>query len=278
MTLKVAIITAVLTLTITSLSLAQFTWGSPDEESTEEERSARIAAQKRSLEEAAKAVDPGLRKAAIEEKLHAGSRNEAREELMDTLVSREYPGISSWAARQLIKLAEADGTLSQVIAELKSRDPGDHPHLKRAIAEGYVKLKQWPEVVGVYEEIIADNPADAAARSRLTDYYLLAGRPDKIIPDLEARITANPGDKAAGDLLLRAYVQAKQKDKALALYKKRIKAAPSSPGLRGRYAQALEDLGMLSQSLREWEKAAELDPANAFFQRKAEDVAGRLNR
>lgn len=88
---------------------------------------------------------------------------------------------------------------------------------------------------------------------------------DAVIAILEPKIVANPDDRASSDILVRAYVGAKKSDEAVALYNKKIAKEPNSPGLRGRYAQALSALGMLQESLAQWSAAFQLDPKNLLF-------------
>jgi pentatricopeptide repeat protein len=115
-------------------------------------------------------------------------------------------------------------------------------------------------------------PNDSVLQTRLNDYYILAGQFDKAIARLEPIVLANPGDEYHSDILLNAYVNARMEDKALALFKKRLEREPRSAGLTARYAQALETFGQKSEAIKQWEKAAQLDPSNGFFVRRANDL------
>ena len=198
---------------------------------------------------------------------------------MEQIVTGDnYNYLKEWATRELYKKAHGDGTMKQVLEHLKAqslKDPGNMA-LKKSIAEGHVSMRDWKSVVEIYEDMARSGSGDPAVQTRLIDYYILAGQPDKAIAKLEPLVEKSPGDRYNSDILMNAYVKAGMKDKALALFKKRVDADPGSPGLLGSYAQALEDFGLLNESLKEWQQAAKLDPTNRLFPMKAKEVADKI--
>lgn len=218
--------------------------------------------------------------ADVESLITEGKNEEAIETLTDIVAEGKHADIQEWGVLRLYSLADKKSEkVQEIVVALESKlqdDTGNVP-LKRAIAEGYVRLKDWGKVARIYEGLYADAPTDHTLKVRLIDSYILAGEADRAVPMLEPIVQQNPNDRYFSDLLLNAYVAAGMKDKALALYQKRVAAKPNSAGLRGRYAQTLQNYGLLKESLVQWKKAAELDPSNPFFGRKIKELTDLTN-
>jgi predicted Zn-dependent protease len=216
----------------------------------------------------------------IDALIKAGKKDDAISALEDTVAAAKFADIQEASVLDLYTLAEQDTVkIQEIISDLETRllSDADNVPLKRAIAEGYVRLKDWNKVAGIYEGLHAQNTQDYSLKIRLIDAYSLSGQGSKAVILLEPIVQQNPDDKYFSDLLLTAYVGSGMKDKALALYQQRVAAKPTSPGLRGRYAQTLQDFGLLKESLVQWKKAAELDPSNPFFIKRTTEVTELLN-
>lgn len=211
-----------------------------------------------------------LQRAKIKSHLDKGDKAQAIKALKEAVTSKDTKDISDWATTELYNLAQAEGEVPAVVSDLEktaAQSPNDI-ELQRAVAEGYVRERDWTKVVSIYEELVTKNPADSTLSTRLVDYYILAKQYDKVITKLEPIVNANPNDSYHSDTLLNAYVGAKDSGKAIALFKKRLAQEPNSPGMHARYAQALADFGMAKESAQEWEKAYDLDPSNPYFRMK----------
>ena len=214
------------------------------------------------------------KKAAIQDLMAKGQDDRVIDDLTDVVTSPKYHEIKEWANLELWNKAQRTGKLDKVVKDLErsaGKNSKDIP-LQRSIAEGYLRLRDFNKVVSVYEELVNQDSTDPVLQTRLTDYYILAGQYDKAIARLEPIVTENPNDEYHSDILLNAYVSANMEDKALALFKKRLDRDPKSPGLTARYAQALETFGRTNEAIKEWEKAAQFDPSNGFFARRAADL------
>lgn len=217
---------------------------------------------------------------SVDALIKSGKKDDAISALIDTVAAGKFADIQDAVVLDLYALAEKDtAKIQQIVSELEAKllTDADNVALKRAIAEGYVRLKDWSKVAGIYEGLHAQNPGDHSLKVRLIDAYSLSGQGAKAVVMLEPIVEKNPGDRYFSDLLLTAYIGSGMKDKALALYQQRVAAKPNSPGLRGRYAQTLQDFGLLKEALVQWKKAAELDPSNPFFVKKTTEVTETLN-
>ena len=214
------------------------------------------------------------KKTAIMDYVANGDEGQAMEELEGILGSTEYQDLKEWAQLELFNRAQANGQLANVIANLEKSalKNSNDVLLQRAIAEGYLRQRNFTKVISIYEDLARKNPKDGVVQSRLTDYYILGKEFDKAIARLEPAVEEDPNNDYNSDLLMNAYTQAGMQDKSLALFKKRLDKEPNSPGLRARYAQALQDFGMLDASAKEWEQAYNLDKRNLFFKQRAGEI------
>jgi len=200
----------------------------------------------------------------------AGNASDNALELLTQIISSDsFKDIKDWAVIQYYGLSQNKGGIDAGVKKLEAiAGQADNVSLERGIAEGYVRLGDWAKVAGIYENLVKSNPDDPVLVTRLIDAYMFNKNYDAVIAILEPKVTANPDDVASSDILARAYVGAQRSDDAVALYKKKVAKYPNSPGLRGRYAQALVDLGMVEASLPEWNTAFQLDPRNLLFKQR----------
>lgn len=221
-----------------------------------------------------------LKKKNVADFMAKGQEDNAIKELEDAIASDQYTDIKEWATLELYQVAVKKNVVAEVVADLQKAETQNSTNIeiKKAIAEGYVRERDWSKVVVIYEDLAKKAPDDHTYKTRLTDYYILAGQFDKAIARLEPLVTANPNDSYNSDILANAYTQAGMSDKALALYKRKVDADPTSPGLRGRYAQALQNFGKYAEALAEWKKAYGLDPLNGFFKVKADEVTALMKK
>ncbi len=218
------------------------------------------------------------KRAAISETLASGDTKRAFDELKTVLrTANKYHAIKEWATLELMNRAQAEGALPAVTKDLEAAAGTSYGNvmLQRAVAEGYLRQRDFNKVIAIYEGLEKSEPKDYVIATRLNDYYILGKQYDKAIARLEPIVTANPGDNYHSDILMNAYVQAGMEDKALAIFKQRLDREPKSPGLRARYAQALQDFGRFRESATEWEKAAQLDPKNDFFKNRAVEIRAK---
>jgi len=230
---------------------------------------------KSQLQNPAPVVDESdAKRALISDYLSKGDEAGAMQALEEVISAPKYHNIKEWATLELLNRAQAKGQIPQVIANLEkgaAKNPDD-VLLQRAIAEGYLRLRDFNKVISIYENLEKKNPKDYVISTRLTDYYILGKQFDKAIARLEPIVNANPDDNYHSDILLNAYIQAGMEAKAMAIFKKRLEKEGNSPGFRARYAQALQDFGRLAEAIKEWDKAYELDPSNAFFKNRADSL------
>lgn len=216
----------------------------------------------------------------VETHLSNNRDNQASGVLKEILGSDKYEDIRGWANEEYYNLATEKGNIPDAIKELEklSKRAPKNKELKRSIAEGYVKLRDWNSVGAVYEDLLRDDPNDYVSFVRLIDAYMLQMNYTEVIRRLEPIVRTNPDDVANSDTLAHAYVGGGRQTEAINLYKKKIEKEPNSPGLRGRYAQALTNFGMPDEALKEWQKAYELDPENTFFKMRIDEVSGQLGK
>jgi tetratricopeptide (TPR) repeat protein len=214
------------------------------------------------------------KKAAIMDEFSKGNDAKAMGDLEGVLSTAKYEDLKEWAQLELYNRAQAGGELAKVTADLEKlaqKNPND-VLLQRAVAEGYLRQRNFAKVISIYEDLAKKNPKDSVIQIRLTGYYILGKEFDKAIARLEPAVNEDPENDYNSDLLLSCYTQAGMQDKALVLFKKRLDKDPDSPGLRARYAQALQDFGILDDSAKEWETAYNLDPRNLFFKQRAGEI------
>jgi len=233
------------------------------------------------LEEAAGLApdDPGIMRALIETDIALSAEDNALQKLVGVLSSDKFEGIKDWAAIEYYKLSGKKGGIQSAIDQLAAiKNSSDNLYLQRAIAEGYVRLRQWDKVAAIYTGLVQSHSDDPVLATRLVDAYMLGQNYEAAIAMLEPQVAANPENTGISDVLARAYVGAKKGEQAVALYKQKIAKNPSSPGLRGRYAQALLDLGMTEESLAEWQEASKLDGKNLLFKQRTAETYAELGR
>ncbi len=139
---------------------------------------------------------------------------------------------------------------------------------EEAQAEEYFRSQDWNKAVAAYESLLSKNPNDSVMFRRLIDAYMQAKNYEAVIQ----KLVPLGDNETYSNTLANAYVGAGRSTEAVALYKKKIEKDSGSPGLRGRYAQALTDFNMLDDALKEWQKAFELDPRNLLFKQRVAEI------
>lgn len=211
--------------------------------------------------------------------LQAGDKAKARDALIEIISSADFAGIKRWAAGEYYKLAEGDEGVEAAVERLeKMAGKGSkNNYLLGAIADGNARLRKWDKVTGAYTQMLGNDPADSITRTRLFDASMLSGDYDTVINALEPVVTGKADDIANSDLLAKAYTAAGRENEAIALYEKKMASRPT-PGLAGRYAQALMDFGRLEEAAAQWEAAFNMDPTNLYFKQKAAETYQELGR
>ena len=214
----------------------------------------------------------------VSEHLAKGEDADAMQVLEQILGASKYQDLKEWATIELFRMAQTKGQLPEVTAALEqaARSNPDDLMLQKAIAEGYLRMRDFNQVVAIYERLVKEHPEDPTLDSRLTDCYMLAKDFQAVIKRLEPILDEKELDPFNSDILLNAYTQAGLEPQALALFQKRLAMEPDAPGLRARYAQALQDFGRLDDSVKEWERVYALDPSNLMFKEKAAKVYQQL--
>lgn len=146
------------------------------------------------------------------------------------------------------KSAAAERGLARSLASQQKLDDAA-PHFRRAaeldpayrdalleLAGLYEAAKRPLEAIPLYEQF----PEDPAARERLGELLLEAGRPEEAVRHLEFAVARSP--TAANRLALAtAYLRSKQPDKAVAAVEQAIAAAPDDLDLRLFHGRLLRD-------------------------------------
>lgn len=216
---------------------------------------------------------------SVEAYLSANDEDNAASLLTEILSSEGFSDIRDWATAQYYGLAQKKDGIEPAVKKLEATGKNSkNAGLHKSIADGYVRLGDWTEVVKIYEKLLKDNPDDSVLNTRLIDAYLMDKNYNALIKILEPRVALNPNDIASSDILAHAYLGAQKADEVVALYKQRIQKEPNSPGLRGRYAQSLLDLGMPEESLAEWNAAFKLDPLNLLFKQRVAEVYMQMGK
>jgi tetratricopeptide (TPR) repeat protein len=111
------------------------------------------------------------------------------------------------------------------------------------------------EAAALYQEF----PENPAARERVADILIAAGRPEEAIPHLEWVATRSPS--AANRLALAlAYVKTQQVEKGLALARAAVDTEPADPELRMAYGRLLRDAKQMPRAAEEFLAAVKLRP------------------
>ena len=140
------------------------------------------------------------------------------------------------------------------------------PHLNRGVelepkyqgallelASRYEQAKQIPHAIELYKKF-PDNPA---ARERLGELLLEAGRLDESIQQLQAAVKESP-TAANRYALATAYLRSKQLDQAAPLLELALQEQPSDFTLRMTYGRVLRDQKKYAQAAQEFLRAAQL--------------------
>ena len=176
----------------------------------------------------------------------------------------------------------------------------DNTDLQGLICTAYLQKKDYAAARQWAKKIISARPDVGAGYQRLAEVYKAEGKPDAVIPELEAYRRDHAANRLLAFQLAAAYEAAGRKDDAAAIYRELSSPSekPSGAGTQaalkladihiqaGRYAEALEVLGgALSGEIAETTvlvKAAQLidslkDPARVYGEAKrlaADDQKG----
>ncbi|MBN2483890.1 MAG: tetratricopeptide repeat protein [Candidatus Omnitrophica bacterium] len=216
--------------------------------------------------------DPRTQRVLIEIYTAKGESQKAKNLLRETIVKPQFSDLVFWATRKYYDFFEGPGGVETGIQELKAANV-NNVNVKKAIAEGYARLRDWGQVIDLYEEILASNPQDYLIADRLANYYIMNRDYSAAINILEQLTQNNPDNNSYLNSLLDAYTKGGQREQALTLYRQQIARKPNSAGLTGRYAEALMGFGQLEQALAQWERADQLDPTNLYFKQRRGETA-----
>lgn len=214
----------------------------------------------------------------IEADLSGEDATATENSLLEAITSDDFSDLQDWATMRYYEANAGDVNAALEKIKKEAVKKPKNIGLQISVAEGYVRLREWDKVAGVYETLVKQEPGDYILNTRLVDVYLMAGNFDAVIKILEPKNKANPDDIATSDLLGRAYTGAGMANEAIALYKKRLEKEPNSPGLLGTYAAALTQFGMLKEALPVWEKAYAADPLNTYFKQRADEIKTQLGK
>ena len=231
------------------------------------------------LEEAVKSIKPDARSyegrryrstlAGLYEKLNQPDKVEAV--YRDWIASAEPRYERDLARRQLLAFWKRVGKLAQAIQRYEAtlaEKPGDKETLAilRLI---YTSIQPDPDkALAVAEKLAAADPDDRDAALQLVSAYERAHKYDKAIPLLEKLVEKNPRDASfLSSRLVHLYVQTGQKDKAMAFARSLLEKEPDSPEAHSRVAAIYQRLGLIDDSLAEYEAAARLSKTDAQRER-----------
>jgi tetratricopeptide (TPR) repeat protein len=165
------------------------------------------------------------------------------------------------------KSASAELGLAQVLARQNRLADAD-PHFRRAaeldptyrdrlleLAELDEKAGRTAEAIALYQQF----PENVAARERLGQLLVDAGRLEEAIPNLEWAVKQSP-TSANRLALAQAYRKNKEPEKELPLLAQAVEAAPADLDLRMGYARELRDLRRFPEAAEQFARVAQAKP------------------
>ena len=168
---------------------------------------------------------------------------------LDPKSAAAYAGLAHALARQN-RLAEAAPAFRKA-AELDA----SYKDVLLELGELYEAAKQPAEAIAIYRQF-PDNPA---ARERMGELQLEAGKTDDAIESLEAVVRKSP-TPASRLALAMAYVRHKENAKALPLLAQIVAEEPSNTDLRMTYGRALRDSRNFPAAAHEFYAVARAKP------------------
>jgi len=184
--------------------------------------------------------------------------------LLKIILSEGLNDFRDWATLQYYNLAEKNDGIDKAIKkleELSAKNP-KNAVLKTSIAEGYLRLRDMNKAVQIYEELNKAEPNSQEIFLRLINLYMNQRNFLAVIKRLEPMVKQDPGRSSFTDILGYAYFGAGRKKDYLNLYKNIADKDKKSSEAIVRYAQALMELNMKKDALKELEKALKINPSN----------------
>jgi pentatricopeptide repeat protein len=219
---------------------------------------------------AAPAEQPKTLRQIAEGFLAEGNKEEAKAALREVIAAKEGADADKpWAVRAFYQLAEEKGGIDEGIKYLEEKGKKDYTNkgLYGAVADGYIKMGNWGGAADMYEKMLKASPQDGYLQTRLIDIYRMTANYVGIINLLEPQVRTGVIGDGDSDILANAYLGAGENKKSLDLYKLKWQRHPT-PGLAGRYAQALQDAGEDAQAVEVWKEAVKMDPSSIQFKEK----------
>ncbi len=184
--------------------------------------------------------------------------------LLKFILSEGLNDFRDWVTFQYFNLAEKNEGIDKAIKkleELSVKSP-KNAVLKTSIAEGYLRLRDMNKAVQIYEELYKAEPKNQEIFLRLINLYMNQRNFSTVIKRLEPIVKQDLGRSAFTDILGYAYFGAGRKKEYLNLYKNIADKDKKSSEAIIRYSQALMELNMKKDALKELEKVLKIDPSN----------------
>ncbi|MCS7024905.1 MAG: tetratricopeptide repeat protein [Bryobacteraceae bacterium] len=156
-------------------------------------------------------------------------------------------------ARCLIKLNRLEEAAA-LYRQAAETDAEFRPALLE-LAQVFEQAKQPEAAIAIYRQF----PDHLAARERLGELLLEAGKPGEAAIELEKVYAASPTN-ANRVALATAYLRQKQPDKALPLLEQAVTAEPANYELRMYYGRVLRDQRLFQPAVQQFWKASQLKP------------------
>jgi protein O-mannosyl-transferase len=161
---------------------------------------------------------------------------------------------------------------SDVVAKSPESEIGNGNLGRALMAAG-----RYDEAVGRFRKAVQVNPESVKGRYHLGSALAKAGRPEEAVVEFEALLKAGFAVDTAGQLA-EAYAATGRFDSAIATREQIVAALPNSPAEHNLLGIDLARASRYEEAIRQFETAANLDPAEPAYRRNLDRARDRIRR
>ena len=190
-----------------------------------------------------------------------GDTSTASNDLLEALkLSPETPADTLLAA-SLAEQAGQDDAAEKAYRSLLAKDPNSEP-ANAGLGHLLIRKKQYPEAETLLRTALEKAPDNPVLTAQLAT--ALAGQNKaEALPLLQKLHGAHPDDLAITHMLAEVLAEAGDDTGSDQLYVKMLSSAPNDPDLLVEHGQNLVRLGKYAEAFADFDKATQIDPANA---------------
>lgn len=189
--------------------------------------------------------------------------------------SQEFGAVMAVVA-QAQELTRAGRTAEAVsLLEDNLRRFPHNPYVAVALAQSYLKARRLPEAESLLREVLMARPGYAPALAAQAEYQEITGNLEGAAELLELAYRSRPSPYLVRRRI-NVYLKLKRLDEAVALCREELEKDPNNAGFYALLGRTREAAGDFAEAAAAYQRAAELNPKDAFSRRRYLELKARL--